>query len=344
MKFACEHCGRLLTVDSRQAGRKGRCPECKRSVNIPVSVPEEVASPTGPSLAETPAPARLSPRDSLLLDLPPADTTAELRAAEQAQERLKASQAGYLLGEQQAPPTRPLPWIVDIFLYPLNKPGMLILTLSTGIPLILRMLASFGQALALAFGPALILFVLFWMLHWTVLVVFVLYVNWYVVECVRDSASGGIRAMNTTDLTPGFAELFWQALTSFACGVACMAPAIFCAAYVGSSGPLFWFLYGLGGFLFPMALLAVTLFESLRALNPVLVLGSIAGTFLPYCLLAAFCCVLCLLVPGTYRQLFGEQWYLGYGLLFLSFYLLLVLAHVVGRFGWKYEQRLNWDV
>jgi len=28
---------------------------------------------------------------------------------------------------------------------------------------------------------------------------------------------------------------------------------------------------------------------------------------------------------------------------FATFYLALVLAHLIGRFYWKYEERLNWD-
>ncbi|MEN6578955.1 MAG: hypothetical protein ABFD90_21610 [Phycisphaerales bacterium] len=343
MKFSCEHCGRLLSVADKQAGRKGRCPQCKKTITIPVITPEEFERPAVPADLQTPAVAKPSPRDSLLLDLPPAAAAAGPQTAEEASENLLAVQAGYLLKPREEPPERPLPWIVDIFLYPLNGPGMLVLALSTGIPLVLRVLVKLSYALFVAFPPALLLWIPLWMIHWTALLVFILYINWYVVECIRDSAAGGIRAMNTSGLTPGFAELFWQGLTSLVCGVACMAPAILYAAYGGGHDPLFWFLYGLGGFLFPMALLAVTLFESLRALNPVLVLGSIFSTFLPYCLLAAFCYVLCLLAPVAFQRLIGDLWYVGYFLLFAAFYLLLILAHLVGRFCWKYEEKLNWE-
>ena len=77
-----------------------------------------------------------------------------------------------------------------------------------------------------------------------------------------------------------------------------MAPAIL---YVRGHDvdAVFWVLYGVGGFLFPMALLAVTMFESLRALNPLLLLGSMFSTLLPYCVLAAFCCTFWLFpIPG----------------------------------------------
>ncbi len=343
MKFSCEHCGRLLSVADKQAGRKGRCPQCKKPVTIPATMSEEVAEPAAPAAGERVAVAKPSPRDSLLFDAPPADAGAAPQTAEGAYERLRTMQGGYLLKAREEPPERPLPWLVDIFLYPLNKPGLLILTLSTGIPLILRVLLRTMMGLSGVFPPAFILWLLFIIIHWAALLLFVFYVNWYVAECIRDSAAGGIRAVDTTGATPGFAELLGQSLTLLACGAACMAPAILYAAYGRSEGPLFWVLYGLGGFLFPMALLAVTIFESLRALNPILLLGSILSTFLSYCVLVAVCYVLCLLVPRALRNLVGDLYIYGYLYLFLAFYVLLVMAHLVGRFCWKNEEKLNWD-
>ena len=345
MKFSCEHCGRLLSVAGKQAGRKGRCPHCKNTVTIPANAPVEVAAPADSGDDGTVAAPQSSPRDSLLFDKPPAETAAAPQTTEEAYERLKAMQGSYLLKPREEPPERPLPWVIDIFLYPLNKPGMLILALSTGIPMLLRMLYEFTRAMCVIFAPLYIFLLLLILIRWAVLLMFLLYINWYVAECIRDSAAGGIRAVDTTGSTPGFAELLGQSVTVLACGAVCMAPAIFYAVRGGSDGPLFWVLCGVGGFLFPMALLAVTMFESLRALNPILVLGSILGAFLPYCVLAAFCCVLCVpLLSASIRYLIGGQWVVGFPLLFASFYLLLVLAHLVGRFCWKYEEKLNWDV
>jgi phage FluMu protein Com len=343
MRFSCEHCGRLLTVADKQAGRKGRCPECQKTITIPVVTPEEADEHAAPGTGETPGVEKPSPRDFLLLDIPPAGVASGPQNTEETDENQQAAQADYVLKSREEPPKRALPWIIDIFLYPLNASGMMILSLCAGIPFVLRVLLKLSYALFLVFPPAVILWLVLWMIHWAAMVVFLLYINWYVVECIRDSAAGGIRAMNTSGLTPGFAELFQQALTSLACGFACMIPAILYRVYGGSGDPVFWFLYGLGGFLFPMAMLAVTLFESLRALNPVLLLGSIFSTFAPYCLLAGFCWALCVLTPIALRRLIGEQWYLGYCLLFASFYLLLVLAHLIGRFCWKYEEKLNWE-
>ncbi len=311
-------------------------------MTIPATTPEEAAETRAPAGSEAADATKVSLRDSLLLDLPPVDAAEQARTAQAVKEKLKAVKAGYLLKEHEEPPERPLPWIIDIFLYPLNRQALLILTLSTVIPFVLRILLKFSYALALAFPPALILFVTLIMLHWGSLLVFVLYINWYIVECLRDSAAGGIRAVDTSGSTPGVAELLGQAITSLVCGVACMAPAILDASASGS-GSVSWALCAVGGFVLPMALLAVTLFESLRALNPILLLGSIFSTSPRYCLLAVFCIALCLLVPVAFRCLTGDLWHLGYALLFVAFYLLLVLAHIIGSFYRGSEERLNWD-
>jgi phage FluMu protein Com len=335
MTFTCEHCGRRLTVPAGQAGKKGRCPQCKKAVTVPTGVAEEPAAQ--PEVAALPG---TFPRNSLLFDAPPPSAAAS-ETPEQAEERLRTLQRDYVLRERDKLPQRPLPWAIDIFLYPLCRSSLIILTLGTVIPLVLRVILKLSRALALAFAPALIPWVLSIIAHWGAMLVFVLYITWYVAECIRDSAAGGIRAPDTTALTPGVSELIGQSLTVLACAGTCVAPAILFTD--GGTDPLFWILYGLGGFLFPMALLAVTLFDSLRALNPILLLSSLFSTFLPYCLLAAFCCATYLLPPLAIRCLLNEFWLYGYLLLFVTFYLALVLAHLVGRFYWRNEERLNWD-
>jgi phage FluMu protein Com len=336
MIFTCEHCGRRLTVSAGQAGKQGRCPQCKKVVTVPTGVAEETAAQP-----EVVALSGASPRNSLLFDAPPPSAAAP-ETPEQAEERLRALQRDYVLRERDKPPQRPLPWVLDIFLYPLCRSSLIILALGAAIPLVLRVFLRLSRDLALAFPPGVILWVLFIIAHWGALLVFVLYINWYVAECIRDSAAGGIRALDTTALTPGVGELIGQSLTVLACGAACMAPAILYTRG-HDDGPLFWVLYGAGGFLFPMALLAVTLFDSLRALSPVLLLSSLFSTFVPYCFLAASCLAMYLLAPLVIRCLFSELWLLGYLLLFVTFYLALVLAHLVGRFYWRNEERLNWD-
>jgi hypothetical protein len=311
-------------------------------VTVPTTVVEEMPAQTEEAAVRAaPQPKTSSPRDPLLFDAPPA--TAVAVTAEQTEEKLRAIRDGYLLREREEPPKRPLPWFLDIFLYPVNKLGLMIPLFCAGVPFVLRPALMWSCELTKVFMPGLFLWVPLMFAHWGALLLGLLYINWYLAECIRDSAGGGIRAADTTGSTPGLAELFGQSLAMLACGAACLGPSI---VYGGShgEGTVYWVLYGAGGFLFPMALLAVTQFETLRALNPLLLLPSILSTLLPYCLLAAFCYAFCRLPDLAIRRLFtSESWVSGYVLLFAAFYLSLVLAHLLGRFHWRYAQRLNWD-
>lgn len=342
MKFCCENCGRLLSVPGGQAGKRVRCPHCKKPVTVPATVPEEPVAQPAAVGGKNVAPSTPSPRDPRLFDIPPSDVADPAEAAEKSAERLRELRSNYVLSEQREPPTRPLPWVLDIFLYPLNKLTLTILLLSAGIPMVLRPMLIVCRDLTLAFLPAIILWVVFILLHWGAVLMGLLYINWYATECVRDSAAGQIRAVDTTAQTPGVGELVGQFLTVLACVAVYIGPAFYYAHDHGY-GVVFWVLYGLGGFLLPMALLAVTMFESLRALNPTLLLPSVFSTLAPYCLLTAVCYALYQLPLLVVRYLFSKTWILGYLLLFLAFYLVLVLAHVVGRFYWRNRDRLNWD-
>jgi len=194
-----------------------------------------------------------------------------------------------------------------------------------------------------AFGPALVFWVLFIIFHWLARLLAVLYVNWYVCECIRDSAAGGIRAADTTATTPGLSEMLGSALKVLITAGVCTAPAIVYLGRTHNGDAMFWVLYGLGGFLFPMALLAVVTFDSLYSLNPLLLIGSILTAPFQYCALVVFCYGLCLLMPVAVVFL-KEAWILAYLLFFAAFYQLLILAHLLGRFHWRNREKLNWDV
>jgi len=174
------------------------------------------------------------------------------------------------------------------------------------------------------------------------LAILVLYVNWYFCECVRDSAAGGIRAADTTAAAPGLGEIFGQAISVIVTALICMAPALIYLNHARSADSVFLVLSGAGGLLIPMAILAVVMFEGLHGLNPGLLLRSILRTFSQYCALVVFCYVSCLLVPVA-GYFLVNQWILGSVLLLLTFYQLLILAHLLGRFYWRNETKLNWD-
>ena len=166
--------------------------------------------------------------------------------------------------------------------------------------------------------------------------------NWYVCECIRDSAEGGVRATDTIATTPGLGELLVQVFRVVVCALAVMTPALVYLLQTRRADENFQILYAMAGFLFPMALLAVVMFEGLRGLNPFLLARSILRTPFQYSALVVFCYILCLLIPvGGYYLL--RFWILGYLFLFLTFYQLLILGHLLGRFYWRNEEKLNWD-
>jgi len=274
MEFHCTTCGHKLTVPDTKVGQKGRCPRCREVL----SIPSPDAEPKG------------APLDRRLLDVP---EPTEEDQSETAYEELRAAFGGRIL-EPEEIPQRKYPWIVDIFLYPLNVSALTILLICVGGPFCLRVALKFCMVLTGAIPVLLIFWVIFLMLHWAALLLLGMYMIWYVFAAMRDSAEGGIRAPNTGASTPGLAELLSETFKLFITALFCMAPALVYLIYGGGTDTVFWTLYGLGGFVFPMALLAVVMYESLRGLNPFLLLRSIARTPIQYLFLVPLCYVLCL--------------------------------------------------
>jgi len=96
-------------------------------------------------------------------------------------------------------------------------------------------------------------------------------------------------------------------------------------------------------FFFPMSLLAVVMFDSFKGLNPIVLIGSILSTFLPYCAM-----IMVLVWAGFFiikkapalQELTGSAFILWC----VSIYLAMVVAHLLGWFYYRYERQLNWDV
>jgi hypothetical protein len=88
-------------------------------------------------------------------------------------------------------------------------------------------------------------------------------------------------------------------------------------------------------------MLAVSMFDSATALNPLLIIGSIFRTFLPYCGLAVIFCAI-----GLFMNLLGRLQPGGFFLLIwgLGIYLAFVAAYILGRFFRRYENRLSWEI
>jgi len=323
MQFQCSTCGRKLTVDDSQAGRKGRCPQCKELVTVPKVSPRaiELLDLTGPA-----APA------------PPTGTD----HTDVAYAQLSSAFGGRLAKPEEIP-ERKRPWFIDIFLYPLNRAGLMTLLGCVGVPLLLQATTKFFGILTMAFAPAMVFWVLLLVLFWGAVGGCLLYMNWYVGECIRDSARGQIRAADTIGETPGLIELFGQALYVAASVLATFGPAIIYYAETRRADAILWVLCGAAGFVLPMALLGVAMHEDVRGLNPIRLIGSTLKTLPQYTIRAPFCYLLCALIPAAIYYIL-KFWIAGHALMLAAYYVWLVLAHQLGRFFYKNDETLNWDV
>ncbi len=325
MQFCCTSCGHKLTVNDAQAGRKGRCPQCNEEVTVPKASAHDVQllDVSGPGVAKA-APEANEDRSDVAYD------------------QLCGALGGRLAPPEEIPERR-LPWFIDIFLYPLNRAGLMTLLVCVGVPFLLHAVTKFAGLLTMAFFPFIVFHVLLLVLFWASEAVFLMYMNWFVGECIRDSARGQIRAVDTVGMTPGFGELIGQALLLVATVAVTCGPAIIYYKETRRTDGVLWILFGTAGFVLPMALLGVAMYEGLRGLNPICLAISTLKTLPQYTIRAPFCYLVGILIPaGIYYLL--NYWPLGHLLLLAAYYLWLVLAHQLGRFFYKNDETLNWDV
>ena len=248
-----------------------------------------------------------------------------------------------ILASKQETPSekRPLPWFIDIFLYPLNRAGVINLAVTFGVPLVLIMLTLGCLAIAGAVPILILVAVPLAMGTAIVSLLMVLYLGWYMTECVRSSSEGHIRTPDTIGQTPGMMELFALCFQVFLCGMVFLGMSwSFRATFM----PPDWAQQILDlslAFLLPMTLLSIISLESIRGLNPILNVRLIGTTFLPYCGVAI---PLYFAQKGLFWACFRIPGKAGMITLALcEVYSIMVSAHVLGRFAWKQQDKLIWE-
>jgi DNA-directed RNA polymerase subunit RPC12/RpoP len=323
-QFTCSVCNREIKEPESSRGKLVSCPHCRSFVAVP-SLP--------PSLEKAEIPIQLEERE---------DTS---------EETFGELQTGSIKGFKHGPDIvteRKLPWILDIFLYPTSTGGLLtlatliLLRLITDVATMVLMCCFFGGILSLIIRVVLV---------WS-------YTYWYFSECVRDSADGGLRAPDIAGRMPGLGDMFWQWARLFACFAIFLGPVVFYGGYtyfasVETNNVVLLSLLAYGAFLFPMNVLAVVMFDSVNGMNPILVIRSIIGTFLQYCGLfilfygsgILFITIFRMILRASSRTQFSSGVFFSYILfnLFMA-YALLVTGHLLGRFYWRYQNKLNWGV
>lgn len=171
----------------------------------------------------------------------------------------------------------------------------------------------------------------------------VAYLFWYLAECVRQSAEGEIRAPSAIASSEQPWDMFLQMFRTFVCVLLAAVPAGAYFVYTRQADATFWLILGAGVLFLPMALLAVTMFDSLGGLNPLLIIGSMISTFFPYLGLVTAWYIVAALVVGLWIYLGQSRMFLVVLLLvWATAYLFMVNAHLLGRFYYRNQEKLNW--
>ncbi|MHC4439966.1 MAG: hypothetical protein ACYS3S_21625, partial [Planctomycetota bacterium] len=284
IEFHCKKCGLRTSFPETHAGKTDKCPNCASIIVIPGTGSPDKATRQNRS-AEPEAGARSSIYDLTLLDVPPkSKITVHPVVQANGCEKAAESKQEPTAKESESISQRRLPWLIDFLLYPASISGMIIL----GIVVVLRFLLRFTVwllgGLSIRSPLFLIPFGMAWIIGILVRIVLYLYLYWYLCECIRDSAEGGTRAPETIGNNPGLGEMLGQAIKTVGCFLLFLGPAFLYQLKTGQTDSIFYRLAAYAAFFFfPMSLLAVVMCDSLKGLNPIMLIRSVIGTFLPYC-------------------------------------------------------------
>jgi hypothetical protein len=306
--FVCESCGEKISAIHTRAGKKGKCPKCRETLAVPIAH----------DLTLLDAPTRCE-----IQDQPDIQSSTPEQAIERETEEESKGEGN------ESDSERRLPWIIDIFLYPTSAPGLIHLGMFTIIPMLAGVFGLLGLIAEIAIG---------------------LYFFWYITECVRDSAMGGTRAPEAF-ATADLGELWSQAQHIIGCYLIFVGPVGFYHLFTERTDFVFWLLLAYGVLFLPMGLLACVMFDSIRGLNPVLLIASIFSTIVQYCglvlLIGAVILILVALTSVGVDQTQGPSvGGLALDAVFrgLSVCAALIVSHLLGRFYWRNEEKLSWEV
>ena len=314
--FRCKNCNKKVSVNDMHSGKRVKCPQCGQICVIPDLTAEGMNS-ASKDLSDS----RIQLQDVVL------DTDLENDTAGPEEEPSDSQTE-----QPEQKPKRKLPWVIDVFLYPTSSAGLTNIGIVIGTPILLGVIILLLGPFGLAFGlPVLII-------NFVVRA----YLYYYIAECVRDSAAGGIRAPEIFTASPDFGDIKSQMLEIIGCFLFFFGPAIFYFLFFQKTDVVFQVLLGYAIFFFPMGLLAVIMFGSLTVLNPLLLIPSIFSAFFQYCGLVLLLCGIVFITQFALRA--EESQIINVFSSCILPYLMMVEAHLLGRFYWKYQEKLNWEV
>ena len=336
INFHCKTCGQVISVPETHIAKKGKCPKCKTIVIVPAinddlrPEPPHADIDLSQYLQQPPEPEIHPKGDAFPRTRFDALSADDLNAGNEPPPEPEI---------KEEPPERRLPWILDIFLYPTSTSGLINLGIYWLLPILIGVMQ---RILPIPF---------IWSIAGLVVAGCMYY---FFMECIRDSASGGIRAPENIATMPDINDAAAQVLQIIASVIVFWGPlggywmykvfwqsAGASSAYHPASDAIFWLLLGYGILFFPIGLLAIAMFDSGAAFNPLLWIRSIFSTFFHYCGLLLFFCLLGWLVSRAVSYL---QQSLLFSYLFgaVFVYLAMVAAHLLGRFYYLNSKKLDW--
>ncbi len=334
LEFHCPECSQKLTAREDRRGAVSRCPRCKAQLTIPqMSQPEPVAAVEQEEELTLITPAQPKPLDKAMLDLPDEQELLE-RAAERRREEEQLLTSLGVTRKPQYTGQRRFPWPLDVLLYPLTASGLIVMAVLVVAPLLLALIQSVlplvGRIGFVSFLASAIL---------------ALYAAWYLAECIYNSALGGTRAPEFVGA--GIADMWSRVAYLIVVYVVYLLPTILYAMFAQRADAIFWALLAYTVVFFPIALLAMVVDDSISALNPLFLLGSISRVFFSYAgLLLIFLTVgvLYWLVSETVTGDGPRPFWLEVVGLVASTYISFILAHILGRFYWRNAEKLDWGL
>ncbi len=338
IKFYCKHCGQQIGVPAGFAGGGARCPKCKNIVVVPEAESAEPVADQS-NISDSKGGVKYEGFDRALFDIPQED-----ESTSQVSNQVGMSKEGYeelrrrkkVLDEYQAEQIgkRKLPGFIDVFLYPVSFWGLVYLGIFIGITLFIDTVEKIVPYYFV---------ILFGIIVSVIKILIILFMYWYFAECVRDSAEGGLRAPKVIGDTPPLRDMFRQMVDIVVSIVIFFGPFFLYVLIARRAGIIFWLLLIYAVFFFPMALLSFVVFDSIAGLNPRLIYKSISNTFWQYCGLVLLFIAAGLLI-GVLGQKTSESGHLVFLVRSAGIYLIFVAAHLLGRFYWKYQEKLKWEV
>jgi phage FluMu protein Com len=158
IKFNCKICGQKLNVPGARAGKKGKCPRCKNIVVVPeIQHTDSVINQKDSGIPEFRT-QNFADNEILLEAIEKDKTQDELFGFSKGPEKdteYEQEPEEEPSDDTELPPERKLPWLIDVFLYPICTPGLITLGIIIIIPLLINifvgLLGPFG-ILALPFS------------------------------------------------------------------------------------------------------------------------------------------------------------------------------------------------